>query len=248
MLAVAVGNSRVRWGVFEGSSLIEAHSVPNAKLDELVPALKAHADVELAAVASVNDPVASEVEKAIYQTIGGSVGRINRDIPIPLKHTIEEAHTLGVDRAVSALAAWQRAQQACVVIDAGTAITVDFVDGKGVFQGGAILPGGGLMLKALHGGTAQLPLGTWPPAEEPPEVMGHNTADAMLTGVLAAARGSVRYLIERYSEFYGAYPQVIATGGDAPLLFDGDELVEHIIPDLQLMGIRACVDHARSDA
>jgi type III pantothenate kinase len=56
-------------------------------------------------------------------------------------------------------------------------------------------------------------------------------------GALGSVRGLVHFMIERYAEFYEGYPQIVATGGDAPLLFEKDELVEHIVPDLQLVGI-----------
>ena len=60
----------------------------------------------------------------------------------------------------------------------------------------------------------------------------------MVLGAIGSAQGLVRLMIERYAEAYGAYPQIVATGGDAALLFENDELVEHVIPDLQVMGIR----------
>jgi hypothetical protein len=61
----------------------------------------------------------------------------------------------------------------------------------------------------------------------------------MLVGVRGAARGLAHELIDRYAEFYGAYPQIVATGGDARALFEGDEVIEHIVPDLTLLGIQA---------
>jgi hypothetical protein len=61
----------------------------------------------------------------------------------------------------------------------------------------------------------------------------------MLLGVQSAVRGMTRLLIDRYAEFYTAYPQVIATGGDARALFENDDLVEHIVPELTLLGIEA---------
>jgi type III pantothenate kinase len=117
-------------------------------------------------------------------------------------------------------------------------VTVDFVDGQGVFQGGAIAPGLNLMLRALHEHTAALPSVKY---ERPDDGMtfGKDTRGAMLLGVHAAVTGLVRALCERYSEFFGAYPQIIATGGDARALFEGDDLVEHIVPDLTLLGIEA---------
>lgn len=262
MLAIAVGNSRVRWGVFEGGSdrgsegagdLMEAHSVPNEEVHQLESVLQERMSpvekhVQIAVISSVNDPVADEVEKIVRRALGCEMGKINRDLGIPLEHVLDEPVTLGVDRALCAFAAWERAKQACVVIDAGTAITVDFVDGQGVFQGGAIVPGGGMMLAAMHGGTEQLPQVSWPPTEaREEERIGRNTPDAMMLGVIAAARGAVRHLVEGYSELYGGYPMVIATGGDAPLFFNEDGLIEHVIPDLQLMGIRLCLAKARSE-
>jgi pantothenate kinase type III len=75
----------------------------------------------------------------------------------------------------------------------------------------------------------------------------------MRVGVRAAVRGLAHELIDRYAEFYSAYPQVIATGGDARALFENDDLVEHIVPDLVLLGIQAACemhlgDHDDADA
>ena len=63
----------------------------------------------------------------------------------------------------------------------------------------------------------------------------------MLLGVRNAAVGLARHTIETFAEAYEAYPQIIATGGDAALLFDGDEVIEHVVPDLQLLGIADAV-------
>lgn len=248
LLAVTVGNTRTRWGVFEGSELLEAHSLPNSEAGGLASHLSGEAQgAELAVIASVHPTTAALAEDSLREGLGCEVAWVNRDIGVPLRHALEEPVTVGVDRVLCALAAWDRAHQACIVIDAGTAITVDLIDGKGTFQGGAILPGGGMMLRALKSGTAQLPDLVWPPANMPRQAVGLTTAEAMTVGVLASARGGVRHLIETYSELYGGYPQIIATGGDAALLFENDGIVEHIIPDLQLMGIRLCVAHARGE-
>jgi pantothenate kinase type III len=69
--------------------------------------------------------------------------------------------------------------------------------------------------------------------------LGKNTQQAMTLGALNSVRGLVRWQVERFAEMAGRYPRVIATGGDAPLLFEGDDLVEHVVPDLQLVGMVA---------
>jgi type III pantothenate kinase len=136
-----------------------------------------------------------------------------------------------------------------VVVDAGSAITVDFVDGEGTFQGGAIAPGARMMLRALHQQTAALPAvefaapeGAGDSSGDDFQPFGRNTPQAMLNGVFFGARGLVRQLAERYAEKYEAYPTIIATGGDAKVLFEGDDLVERIVPELTLRGVAHAFD------
>ena len=66
----------------------------------------------------------------------------------------------------------------------------------------------------------------------------------MLQGVYHGIKGMVRQLTEQYASRYGAYPMVVATGGDAKLLFENDEFIEHIEPDLLFKGIAVSVKHA----
>ena len=117
----------------------------------------------------------------------------------------------GVDRLLAAAGAWSLAKQAVIIVDAGTAITVDFVDGEGTFHGGAIAPGLGLMLNALAEGTDALPSITFQsPSDDDP--FGADTESAMRLGVHLAARGLISQAIERYALAYGAWPKVLATG------------------------------------
>jgi type III pantothenate kinase len=148
---------------------------------------------------------------------------------------------VGEDRLLSAAAAYDVLKQACVVVDAGTAVTIDFVDGAGTFHGGAILPGAQVMLDSLHERTAQLPEIVFTKPKEP---IGHNTEQAMLTAVFYGVRGAVRELVEQYAQVLGSFPIVVATGGDAEMLFGDYELVERIVPDLGLMGIALTYDRA----
>jgi type III pantothenate kinase len=244
-LALAVGNTRTRLARFRGAELVDPVSLPNADrpaiIDRCVPR-----DGETAVIASVNHPIADDLEAQLARR-GVHVLRIGRDLAIPLAHALDDASTTGQDRLLCALAAWSRARQACVIVDAGTAITIDFVDGEGTFRGGVIAPGLGMMLAALHEHTSALPkleVHIPDPARGP---FGLDTKHAMHLGVVNAARGLVRHTIETYAERYGGYPQIVATGGDAPRLFEHDDLVEHIVPDLQLLGIQHAL-HAAGQA
>lgn len=249
IIALSVNNTRTHLGLCTslgtgaspgvgggGEYVVEdMKSVPHADAAQTVAGIVG--DARAVVLSSVNPAASGGIRDALTASLGVPVLEINRDVAIPLRHTLTDASTLGQDRALNALGAFARVQQACVVIDAGTAVTVDFVDGEGTFHGGMIVPGVQMMLDALHERTASLPALSFGDRPDPLEPFGKNTEGAMYQGVVAAVRGSVRFAAERYAEFYGAFAQVIATGGDAQALFGEDELVEAIVPGLTLMGI-----------
>lgn len=241
---LAIGNTRVRLGLFDQSDLHESVGFDAREPKPLTDKLKdwAEAGSFPVVVSSVSPDAAKELIDAISASVpAASILRIGQDLPIPLSHLLDEAgwQSVGQDRLLCALGAYTKASQACIVVDVGTAITVDFVDGQGTFHGGAIAPGIRMMLASLHNHTAQLPAIDFvtPPSDQP---FGINTPDAMCLGVAAAVRGLVRELAERYAHYYESYPQIIATGGDMGIL-EEDGLVEHFVPDLQLIGLQACV-------
>lgn len=251
-----------RQGALEPSRVINNADFAPA-LTEFVTGLLAAGPLP-ALIATVNPPIADEVARVLREAGvegverfgnasirgergnaaaaepgSGSAGRL----PVPIEDALEDRSTVGQDRLLAALGAWWRTKQACIVIDAGTAVTVDFVDGTGVFQGGAIAPGVGMMLRAMHERTAALPeVDIRADLPGPAEPFGKTTKKAMALGAASSARGLARLLIDRYAEYYEAYPAVIATGGDAALLFEDDPLVERIVPDLQLVGMLAAVE------
>ena len=242
-LAISVGNSRTRFGTFLNDELSDSKAVVNANFHTVADQLKASyrliADDEMPVI--VTSSTSAPILERIMHEVGklqARVVRVDKDLPIPIGRQLDREAIVGEDRLLNAAAAYDVLRQACVIVDAGTAITVDFVDGAGTFHGGAIAPGANLMLDSLARGTAQLPE---VPFARPLEPLGHNTLEAMRTGVFHAMRGLVRELTEQYAEIAGAYPMVVATGGDAEALFEGFELVERIVPDLTLMGMRLTV-------
>jgi len=248
LIAVAVGNTRTRVGRFDGKELRDPVSLPNSSVEDVVKAVMSAAESvhdPVILVSSVNEPVANAVCERLKGA--GQVARLGEDLGLPLHHTLDDATTLGQDRALNAIGAFARTGQACVIIDAGTAVTVDFIDGVGTFHGGMIAPGLNMMLRALNEQTAALPKVELAEPSDERGVYGKDTSHAMLLGVLTSVRGLVHAAIDRYAEAYGAYPQVIATGGDAALLFEHDDYVEHIVPDLQLIGIREAFIKAMQD-
>ncbi len=246
LLALSVGNSRTHIGRFDdlGAGLSASEQIENAHADLIVERVAHHfgmldTDDAVVALASVNDRIADALVARLEGRLATTIVRIGRDLSAPISTRLDPGVKTGVDRLLCAAAAYRTLKQACVVIDCGTAITIDFVDGEGTFHGGAIAPGAQLQLDALHTRTAALPEVRF--REPDAEPVGRNTEQAMLQGVVHGVRGLVQRLVERYAEAQGAFPIVVATGGDAQTLLQDTELVDRIVPDLVLMGIAAAV-------
>lgn len=252
-LLISIGNTRTRLAHVDAGHLQPSQVFATSDTTAIAQAARelAASGNHKAVLATVNSPAADALEAAL-SAAGIEPLRFGRDLPIPVATTLEDESTVGQDRLLDALGAFSRSSQACIVIDAGTAVTVDFVDGEGTFHGGAIAPGLSMMLRVLHEHTSALPLvelapNRFPPMSADPTTppFGKDTPGAIAIGVVSSVRGLVHLLIDRYAEFYEAYPRVIATGGDAPALFENDTLVEHIVPDLTLIGMLAAVERLR---
>lgn len=244
-IAINVGNTRSQVARFENVEALQQKKVSNenvpAIVQEVITLFKEISDsgTPFIVMASVNDEVANKVQSAVKDQLKCDVYQIGDDLPVPIGTQLDPETITGVDRLLNAAGAYATVKQACVVVDAGTAITVDFVDGNGTFHGGAIAPGGKLQMRAMHEHTSALPeIEFTTPDDEP---FGRSTSQAMQQGVYFGMRGLVWKLVERYAEAYGAFPQVVATGGDAEILFKDDELINNIVPDLALLGIAETV-------
>jgi type III pantothenate kinase len=146
---------------------------------------------------------------------------------------------VGIDRLLNAVAIKSRraTNASAIVVDAGSAVTVDVVDKEGVFHGGAIFPGLQLMVRALHEHTALLPM-----VEVDGEftLPGKSTVAAMKAGVFCAVSGGIREIVERLlKEPQTGQPcEIFAGGGDAPLLVPHLPFKMTLWPEMTLEGLR----------
>jgi type III pantothenate kinase len=156
---------------------------------------------------------------------------------LQLKVLVDVPNYVGIDRLLNAIAVLDRTPrgQPIVVVCAGSAVTVDFVDAEGAFRGGAILPGFRIMAQSLKDHTARLPLveGFAENIPLPPT----NTIAAMKSGISNAIHGGVERMVRRLGELHGK-PHVFIAGGDADLLADLDLEAEIVGPFLTLDGLR----------
>jgi len=240
LTVVNVGNSRLAVGSFVAGELGAVARVPldtpDAWTEQIGEAWLSVQGRENEAVvaASVNPEMNGAVERAVQDVANRRVVWIGKDIELPIPVATDEPERTGVDRVLNLAAAFEQMGKACVVVDAGTAVTVDCCDDTGKFLGGAISPGVRMQLDALHERTAALPAVRFAAPTDP---FGRTTQQAILHGVYHGIRGMVKELVENYATELGQWPDVIATGGDAAALFTDWELVHAIAPNLTLYGI-----------
>jgi type III pantothenate kinase len=201
-------------------------------------------------VASVHDTAAARLEAAIAEVSATRhrplrQRRVGRD-HLPLAIDVEEPGRVGIDRlaAAAAAVAAKGADRTAIVVDCGTATTVDMVSRDGRFLGGAILPGPELLSRALAEGTSRLPAVADLDRGVPPEMPGRSTQAAIAAGIGLGMRGAVARLISAATAALGGQPEIFLTGGSRGIVRDA---VPHAIevPDLVLHGIalaapRAC--------
>lgn len=247
-VAVDIGNSRLKFGLYEApaDALVPA---PNRSLDfdpekdalERVAAWLAPWTVEQTSwwIASVNRAHATLLVDWLRERQSGLKITLLASGDLPLPVALPRPDMVGIDRLAGAVAAnrLRDPQSAAVVVDLGTAITVDLLNAQGAFLGGAILPGIGMSARALYEFTDLLPLLDMKVLREPPAALGRSTTDAMQSGLYWGAVGGVRELIARMSKDQSSSVQVFLTGGAAPAvagLLASDALY---VPHLVLGGV-----------
>ena len=254
-LAVALGNSTAAATLVTDAALGQVTRAPVERLEDLAPVLAracpdcggeatavalrhTQGDPEHGrgvAVASVNPPALARLVALAKEMHLAKPLVAGDDFPIPMRTDVDEPERVGADRLLAALAAYRRTRSACIVVDCGTAITVNAVRAGGVFVGGAIFPGLAMMAEALARGTALLPAAAVPERAPP---VGKNTEQAIAAGILHGAAGAVANLIIVASEVVGSDAAVFLTGGDAARLAEFlPPDCRDVTPDLVLEGL-----------
>ena len=237
LLAIDIGNTSTKFGVFEDDTLVYRLSAPTVQeqtAEEIYnPVLnqKIHA-VIISSVVPELKRVYQRFSKVYYSVEPIFVDN-SFDLGLKLNYTPIES--LGVDRLIAAFAAIEKYGKPCIVCDFGTATTIDAVNSKGEFLGGIIAPGMDTMRESLFLNTASLPLIK---LRKPENVIGHSTVTSIQSGIYYGYVGLVDGLIKRITEELGEQPKVIATGGFAELIAEGSELIRKLDQTLMLDGLR----------
>jgi type III pantothenate kinase len=238
LLAVDIGNSRIKLGLFSCVASDASLPVPTQTLE--LPLENRDGDFAGAALeawceANVKGDAAwwiSSVHSGAIARWLGVVTRIarqqnrnwslrpiaNSDVPLAIE--VDFPERVGTDRLMAAFAAnrLRRADRAAIVIDLGTAIKVDVVTREGAFAGGAILPGLAMSARALEEQTDALPRVAIDRWQSPPQALGKSTEPAIEAGLFWGAVGAIRELVEHYAGEFGPSPDLYVSGGASQLI------------------------------
>ena len=213
ILAIDVGNTRIKSAVFENNNLLETlifnYEDFSISIEKI---LNKYSKITVLVVASVG-----KIEKERFYSFSNRVKIhvINRQDSFPFQNQYSTPETLGIDRmVVTAGAVLQFPAKNRLIIDAGTCVTYDFVDKNDIYYGGAISPGLRLRYEAMHHYTAKLPLLK---TEEPENILGNSTKQSMHSGVI----NGLTFEIDGYINSLTTHKEnfiIILTGGDGIFL------------------------------
>jgi len=250
LLAADVGNSRIKYGWFEAEAIGTNGAWPVCRqftatpLDAPVPVeqLRAWAGESepRLVLAGSNPEVVLRIAERWERQLGHRARVVCDRHALPLEVTVESPETVGLDRLLNAVAAnaLRPSDRAAIVIDSGTATTVDLITPRGAFAGGAILPGFALSAQALHHYTALLPLLSLTDlGPELPLPLGRNTREALRSGIYWGQVGAIRQIVQSLIDTLGlTTPWLLLTGGGAPWLGEQFPGVRQI-PSLAMHGL-----------
>jgi type III pantothenate kinase len=226
-LAIDVGNSATRFGVFKDNRLIKDWTIETKNLFKWKP------DKSVASLPIIISSVVPGADKVLKRKLlkPRFVNAQNiKGLIIKLKNKQE----IGADRVVDAYAALELYGVPAIVLDFGTATTFDIISKDGEYLGGAIAPGIGLSRDILHERTAKLPRIE---IKAPKNIIGRSTVDAMRSGLVYGYASMVDGMIGRLKNKTGKKTKVIATGGYAKLIAKYASGIDIIDCDLTLKGL-----------
>lgn len=190
-------------------------------------------------IGSVNRPAAARLVDWLQRRWPHCSWKLLQWTDLPIQVRVPQPERVGIDRVLNAVAAnrLRAPDRPAVVVDMGTAITVDWISAEGAFCGGAILPGLEMSARALHEFTDLLPEVSFTEPTEPPPLLGTHTEAAIRSGLFWGTVGAIREFTYRLAQQSSAVPQLFLTGGASRLVAHlfGPEC--HYVPHLTLAGI-----------
>ena len=250
LLAIDVGNTNIVLGVFDGETLVQSWRLQTLRertsdeLGLLVDGLFAHSKIERVQVrgvilGSVVPPLTPTLRAMTQRYFGVTALSIEPGVETGMPILYENPAEVGADRIVNGVAAYEKfgrgAGRPLIVVDFGTATTLDAITAQGEYLGGAICPGVQISADALFQRAARLPRID---VRKPARIGGRTTVGAMESGLFYGYVGMVEGLVRRMTDELGGSAISVATGGLADVIAPETPVIQHVDPDLTLHGLR----------
>lgn len=253
LLVVDVGNTQTHFGTYSPEGELVEHwrfaTVRSSTADELGAALRnllelrgvGLADLDASIVSSTVPQLAPEWAEMASRYLMHEMVVVGPGIKTGMALRYDNPREIGADRLVNAVAAYEKVQGACIVVDFGTAITYDPVSAEGDYLGGIISPGVEISMDALTARAAKLPRIDLGP---PRTLIGKTTVDAIRSGIIYGFASQVDGIVTRLLKELGSDTRVLATGGLAGVIVPFCETIDEQDDLLTLEGLRLL--HARN--
>lgn len=223
LLAIDIGNTNLVIGCIENDEILFKARIATDRTRtsdqygvEIKNMMEAYgvqvADIDDCIISSVVPPVFNSVKTGVIKVIGKQPLVVGPGLKTGLNIHVDVPSQVGSDRIVVAVAALAEYKPPMILMDLGTATTMDVIEPENVYMGGVILPGVKVALEALTSRAAQLPAIS---LDKPRRVIGKNTVDCMRSGMMYGTAASIDGLVERIEEEIGHKATLIATGGMA---------------------------------
>ena len=246
LLVVDVGNTQTHFGAYEGGELVEHWrfaTVRDSTADELGAALRNLVELRGVELEQIDSSIVSSTVPQLgpqwlemtERYLGHEMLVVGPGFKTGMPLRYDNPREIGADRLVNAVAAYERTQGACIVVDFGTAITYDPVSAEGEYLGGIISPGVEISVEALASRAAKLPKVD---LEPPRALIGKSTIEAIRSGVIYGFAAMVDGIVARLLEEMGEETATIATGGLAHHIVPFTERIDEIDDLLTLEGLR----------
>jgi type III pantothenate kinase len=247
LLTVDIGNTSMVMGIFGGAQLITSWRIgSDSRKTEDEYAIVLHnlfqlhheetAKVTGAIISSVVPQLTLVMNKAIERVFGLTAEVLDHQTPIPMRNLYEYPGEVGVDRLANAVGGKMLYGAPLIVVDFGTATTLDVITPEGDYAGGIILAGLEMSADGLYRRTSRLPQ---IPIVKPARVLGTNTVSSMQSGLFYGSVAAIDGLIERLWRELGYETKVVATGGLASLFFHESRYISVCEPFLTLYGLKS---------
>ena len=238
LLAIDIGNSLIKMGLFEGAELSDKFTIPTKRdhtADELQLDRLTMFEIETVVVSSVVPELVAVVREASQNEFGVMPTFVDHSANFGLTINYEPPESVGIDRLVNSSAAAKKYGTPVIVCSFGTATVIDVVSLEAEFLGGIIAPGLEVMGAALYQTTAQLPAVA---IEEPDRLIGNTTRSAIRSGIVNGHVAMAEGLIRRIAKHLEPELTVVATGGFAEFIAPKIDSITEVDENLTLDGLR----------